>query len=189
MGLWKHPGVIAGVCVALGIYYAFTTVHTNNRITKIQGDVRVINRSSPCTGLTTSECALKLVRALPAEQKRQLSVNEHTLRRLERLVRRQRRRLDSGQSVIGANGQKIGGKRDSGVHSGGRIQQPPRPHRTPASRPGGGGSGSSPGGSGTQPRPTVQTPAVTVPATPVSPAITVPSITVPCVDVKPVTSC
>lgn len=199
MGLWKHPGIIAGVCVALGMLAMWQQIDTNKRVTKVEKHVEVINHSSPCTGLTTSECAIKLLRALPSSQRRALRVTEGTILRLERQAQRERRRLDSGQTVRGANGQSIAGKRDSGASPSSPSQpRRPRPRPSQPSRPsssgssGGGNGGNSGGGSGggspPPSKPVVQTPSVTVPATPVTPTLTVPSITVPCTETA-VTHC
>lgn len=186
--------------------------HTRTRVTKVEGDVRVIKETSPCTNLTTAECAVKLLRALPREQREQIHLSERTLQALENKARVERRRLDRGQPVQGANGRPLKpkpqapGSAGGGGGGGGGANPPPSspPSSQPSSPPGPTSPPSTepPSTEPTtpeKPKPTVTGPSATTPTVstpqigpvpPVTvPPIEVPPVTVPCVPVPPAVTC
>lgn len=82
------------------------TIATGSRtkIVKVQGELRTFKtetrvefRRSPCSDLTTSQCAKKLLLALPAAERERIVVTPQVIRDLDRrigreLIRRERRR-------------------------------------------------------------------------------------------------
>lgn len=201
-------GLLAGLIIFIVIFVRQD--QQGDRITKLQTQVRVINRTSPCTGLTTAECAYKLLRALPEAQRREINISERTLRQLRQEAARERRRLNAGNPVKGPSGTVKPPRGDR------QQQNDSNPGRTTPSSPpsGGGGGGSSPSSPSapspspqqsttTIPTPTVpdtpstpgtappilQTPTVTTPPVgPIGP-IVLPPIVLPCVKVPPLIDC
>lgn len=180
-------GLSAGAIVAIILFVRQD--NTNSSITKLRTQVRVINQTSPCTGLTTSECAYKLLRALPREQRESISVSEKTLERLRKRAEAERKRLQNGNAVRGANGRLIQpsrGDTKTTTKTGGSGHAPAR--TTPSSPPSGGsgGGGSSPSSpsapaSPSQPSQTSSSPPTATTGTPPTspPSTAPPATTVP----------
>jgi hypothetical protein len=172
-------GLLLGLAIFLVLF--FRQENTNNRVTHLQTQVKVIRETSPCTDLTTAECAYKLLRALPAEQRESIRVSEKTLERLKQKAQHERRLLEEGKAQRGANGRIIEPTGDTKATT--TPQQtgssspstpiastpPSTPSRPPVSAP------VAPSAPSSTPPTTTQPPTATGPSGPVPPAVTTPS--------------
>lgn len=199
--LKNRPFWIVGMVVGLAIFaLAYRGEITRKETTKLRDRVVRVEETSPCTNLTTSECALKLLRALPEVERHRIRLRESTLRALEQRARRERqtlRRLGTGESNVPGSSPAGGGS--PGRTPGGTS--PPsgdtRPGASPAPAPS--PTPSPPTAPAPQPpaipSPTpsdqslVQTPEVQTPSIGPVPSITVPPIMVPCIDIRPIIQC
>lgn len=187
-----HPIGIVFVTVGIVLVTTFLRGEDTRRDQKdIVVRVQKIESTSPCTNLTSSECALKLFRELPRETRRQLRVNQQVLNSLQRRAREQRRNLRRGTADLpvpaGAGGRSPGpsqggnspapeqqgpGSSTEVPPSGGVVPPIATPAPTPAATAG----------------PVIRTPEVQTPRIGPVPPIKVPPIEVPCI-MTPLTPC
>lgn len=149
--------------------WAISTIQVNNIDRKI-------NKAAPCAGLTTAECAYKLLKALPANQRRELGITEHRIQRLHRQARKERRALIRKRHQKAVSQSPTHGTTPLPTKRTRPQGRGRPPHHSTSPRP---SSPSPPPPPPSKPQPLVQTPPVTVPGTPVTPPVTVPSICVP----------
>lgn len=199
----RRPAAMAGLAIG-AVLFAFLFAR-NEQTRSRQGDIvnRIvrIEANSPCTKLTTRECAVKLLGSLDDRDRetflRQTSVSG-LAKRIDRLQRQRitsevRRRTGSGTTTT-----------TTVMPPGTRVVVPPRRSGSQATTPprsGGSATASQPPSASAQPTPPVETPkrkpavssaTVTTPSVTVG-VVTVPSVTattpeVPCVETK-VTHC